>query len=568
MILKKNKTATKKEMKFFAWIILFLVLTVDISIAQQLAFPTADGYGKYVTGGRGGTVIEVTNLNDDGQPGSLRYAVNQSGARTIVFRVSGTIALTSSINITKGDLTIAGQTAPGDGICVKNYKFNISTSNVIIRYMRFRLGSEKVWGDDAFGGYSPKNSAGTSNTLPIKNIMIDHCSVSYGSDETLSIYDIENLTVQWCIISESLNKDGHGFGGIMGGWGASLHHTLFAHHKSRSPRFCGSRYQFNLKREVVDMRYNIIYDAGHSYGGEGGHHNVINNYYKRGESDFCNPTQPNPSTTDNEFMTCIYDSIFSTWYVNGNFIFGNATQTADNWSGGGVKLNWPALNKRIYNPLPSAYLGANETAEEAYIKVCNSAGANLPKRDTVDKRVVNEVKTNTGKVPLTMADIPGQAFPTLNSLPAPADDDHDGMPNNWEVAHNLKPNDAADRNSIGKDGYTQLEVYLNSLTGEISTGIKESQEQLPTRFVLHQNYPNPFNPTTVIKYQIANGSHVTLKIYDLLGREVATLLDEYQTSGNYSKDFGVENTQLVSGIYFCRLTAGEYSSVKKMILTK
>ncbi|MDP2036367.1 MAG: T9SS type A sorting domain-containing protein [Ignavibacteria bacterium] len=563
-----SQIRSKKEIKPIVWIVLLIVLTVDISIAQQLAFPTADGYGKYVTGGRSGAVIEVTNLNDDGQPGSLRYAINQSGARTIVFRVSGTIALTSSINITKGDLTIAGQTAPGDGICVKNYKFNISASNVIIRYMRFRLGSEKVWGDDAFGGYSPKNSAGTSNTLPIKNIMIDHCSVSYGSDETLSIYDIENLTVQWCIISESLNKDGHGFGGIMGGWGASLHHTLFAHHKSRSPRFCGARYQFNLKREVVDMRYNVIYNAGHSYGGEGGHHNVINNYYKRGESDFCNPTQPNPSTTDNEFMTCIYDSIFSTWYVTGNFIYGNATQTADNWSGGGVKLNWPALNKRIYNPLPSAYLGANETAEEAYIKVCNSAGANLPKRDTVDKRVVNEVKTNTGKVPLTMADIPGQAFPTLNSLPAPADDDHDGMPNNWELAHNLKPNDAADRNSIGKDGYTQLEVYLNSLTGEISTGIKESQERLPTRFVLHQNYPNPFNPTTVIKYQIANGSHVTLKIYDLLGREVATLLDEYQTSGNYSKDFGVENTQLVSGIYFCRLTAGEYSSVKKMILTK
>lgn len=554
-------------MKPIVWILL-LVLTVNISVAQQLAFPTADGYGKYVTGGRGGAVIEVTNLNDDGQPGSLRYAINQSGARTIVFRVSGTIALTSSINITKGDLTIAGQTAPGDGICVKNYKFNISASNVIIRYMRFRLGSEKVWGDDAFGGYSPKNSAGTSNTLPIKNIMIDHCSVSYGSDETLSIYDIENLTVQWCIISESLNKDGHGFGGIMGGWGASLHHTLFAHHKSRSPRFCGARYQFNLKREVVDMRYNVIYNAGHSYGGEGGHHNVINNYYKRGESDFCNPTQPNPSTTDNEFMTCIYDSIFSTWYVNGNFIYGNATQTTDNWSGGGVKLNWPALNKRIYNPLPSAYLGANETAEEAYIKVCNGAGSNLPKRDTVDKRVVNEVKTNTGKVPLTMADIPGEAFPTLKSLPAPVDDDHDGMSNNWELTHNLKPNDAADRNSIGKDGYTQLEVYLNSLTGEISTGIEENQEQLPTRFVLHHNYPNPFNPTTTIKYQIANGSHVTLKIYDLLGREVATLLDEYQTPGNYSKDFRSENAQLVSGVYFCRLTAGEYSSVKKMILAK
>ena len=254
------------------------------------AFPGADGYGKYVTGGRGGAVYEVTNLNDDGLPGSLRYAINQSGPRTVVFRVSGTIALKSTLKISNGDLTIAGQTAPGDGICIRNFKVGISASNVIIRYIRFRLGGK--WGEDAFGGFSPKKSAGSGTTLPIKNIMIDHCSVSYGTDETLSIYDIENLTVQWCIISESLNRDGHGFGGIMGGWGASLHHTLFAHHKNRSPRFCGARYQFNLQRELVDMRYNVIYNAAHSYGGEGGNYNVVNNYYNRGGEIFA--IQANP----------------------------------------------------------------------------------------------------------------------------------------------------------------------------------------------------------------------------------------------------------------------------------
>ncbi|MDP3682979.1 MAG: T9SS type A sorting domain-containing protein [Ignavibacteria bacterium] len=644
------------------WSVLFLFSSVYHGYAQQLAFPSADGYGKYVTGGRGGAVIEVTNLNDDNLPGSLRHALNQSGARTIVFRVSGTIALNSSVNITNGDLTIAGQTAPGDGICVKNYKFNISASNVIIRYIRLRLGDAKVWGDDAFGGYSSKNSAGTTNSLPIKNIMIDHCSVSYGSDETLSIYDIENLTVQWCIISESLNKDGHGFGGIMGGWGASLHHTLFAHHKSRSPRFCGARYQFNLKREVVDMRNNVIYNAGYSYGGEGGHHNVINNYYKRGGSYFCNPTQPNPSTTDNEFVGCIYDSIFSTWYVDGNYMYGNAAVTVDNWNGG-VKVNYPQLNIRIFNPLPSAYLGPNETAEEAFVKVCNDAGATLPKRDTVDKRVVSEVRNNTGKVPLTMADVPGEAFPTLNSLDAPKDDDHDGMPNDWEIARGLNPNSANDRNNIGQNGYTQLEVYLGSLTGEItnfvpveltsftatvsgitiqlrwitatevnnvgfeierrSVGSQQSavsswqkvsfvsgngtsnisreyfyaENNLPggkyfyrlrqidsdgtckyskeieitfgaivKDFKMQEAYPNPFNPSTSISYQLPFVSKVTLKVYDILGCEVAKLADGLVEAGNHTVTFNGSN--LSSGIYLAHFQAESFNQTIKLILSK
>ena len=440
-------------------LLVLLLCFTGVLYCQQLAFPGADGYGKYTTGGRGGVVYEVTNLNDDGLPGSLRYAINQSGPRTVVFRISGTIALKSTLKISNGDLTIAGQTAPGDGICIRNFKVDIRASNVIVRYIRFRLGEN--WGEDAFGGFSPKNSAG-SGSLPIKNIMIDHCSLSYGTDETLSLYDIENLTVQWCIISESLNRDGHGFGGIMGGWGASLHHNLFAHHKNRSPRFCGARYQFNLQRELVDMRYNVIYNAGKTYGGEGGHYNVVNNYYKRGGREFCNPSKPNPSETDKEFVGCIYDSIKSYWYVDGNYIYGNPTITANNWNGG-VKLNYPPLNIRIYSPLPSAYIGGNETAKQAFVKVCNGAGATLPKRDAVDKRIVKDVMENTGNMPLTLADIPGEAFPVLNSLPAPKDDDHDGMPDNWEKVNGLNPEDSKDGNEIGKDGYTNLENYLNSL---------------------------------------------------------------------------------------------------------
>lgn len=438
--------------------------TISFSVGapppKQLAFPGADGYGKYVTGGRGGAVYEVTNLNDDGQPGSLRWAVNQSGPRTIVFRVSGNIELSSTLKIANGDLTIAGQTAPGDGICLKGQTLGISASNVIIRYLRCRLGEN--WGRDALGGTSPKNSAGTGE-LPVKGIMIDHCSVSYGADETLSVYDVENVTTQWCIISESMNRDGHGYGGIMGGWGASLHHSLFAHHKSRSPRFCGARYQFNLDNELMDMRYNVIYNAGKSYGGEGGHFNVVKNYYKRCDGEFLNPSKPNPSETDNEFVGCVYDSIRSYWYVNGNYQVGNATTSADNWTGGGIKLSYPALNIRAFSPFPSEYSGPEESAHEAYHNVCEGAGATLPRRDTVDRRLTYEVRTNTGEVRNILADIPGDAFPALNSVDAPEDADHDGMPDEWETAMGLNPADPSDRNNLADDGYTMLEKYLNSI---------------------------------------------------------------------------------------------------------
>ena len=168
-------------------------------------------------------------------------------------------------------------------------------------------------------------------------------------------------------------------------------------------------------------------------------------------------------------MGCIYDSIKSYWYVDGNYICGNPEQTADNWNGG-VKLSYPPLNIRIYSPLPSAYIGGNETAEEAFVKVCNGAGATLPKRDTVDKRVVKDVINNTGSVPLTLADIPGEAFPVLNSLPAPNDNDHDGMPNDWETSQGLNKDNASDRNTITPDGYTMLEKYLNSI--EFNTPVK------------------------------------------------------------------------------------------------
>ena len=416
------------------------------------AFPGVEGFGKYTVGGRGGKVIEVTNLHDAG-PGSFRAAVSAKGPRTVVFRVSGTIALESELKIREPYLTIAGQTAPGDGICIKNYQVNFDTSQVIMRYLRFRPGDEKGKEQDAFGG------AGNQ-------IVVDHCSASWGVDETFSINKAANLTVQWCLVSESLyhslhKKGNHGYGGLWGGPGGSWHHNILAHHSSRNPRASG-----NVDSGLMDYRNNVIYNWGFNsaYGGELWPRNWINNYYKSG-----------PATDDK-----VRGRIFlqkdprGKMFAVGNFVAGFRAISADNWNGGiNFAPDGEATEKtlRVDRPFVVAPV-TTQSAEVAYGLVLAQAGASLV-RDAVDRRVVEEIRTGTatfgasykggGKGIIdSQKDVGG--WPELRSLPAPVDTDHDGVPDVWEQAHGLNPQDPADGpRSTTPGGYSNLERYLNSL---------------------------------------------------------------------------------------------------------
>jgi len=493
------------------------------------AFPGAEGFGRFTTGGRGGRVIYVTNLNDDNNAGSLRYALNQTGPRTILFQVSGTIQLKSKLTITRGDVTIAGQSAPGDGICLRDYSVENQADNVVVRFLRFRMGDEAKQQDDAFWGRNRSN------------IIIDHCTMSWSTDECASFYDNRNFTMQWCLLSESLrnsvhDKGSHGYGGIWGGEGASFHHNLLAGHDSRNPRFCGSRYSNRPDLELVDFRNNVVFNWGSNsaYAAEGGSYNLISNYYKSGpatsSSSKSRIIQPYPDDGTNSQPAGIYGK----FYVAGNYITSAPAVTADNWLG-----VTPHPNFNLYTPVitvkemkaTTEFSVASVTthpADVAYQKILDYAGASLI-RDDVDKRIIHDVGkgtatfTNGGNGSVngiidTQSAVGG--WPLLKSLPAPADSDADGMPDGWEDINGLSKNNSADAQLTTLDGkYTNLEVYLNSLVASITEN--ELKDGIYTSVANFQKLEDQMN------FQLNNSSGILLVssrqsikqicIYSLLG---------------------------------------------------
>lgn len=451
-------------------IILLLLLSVSKLTGQSLAFPGAEGGGKYTSGGRGGKVLYVENLNDKGK-GSFRKAIEEKGSRTIIFRVSGTIELEKTISIKNDSITIAGQTAPGDGICLKNYGLLIDANNVIIRYIRIRPGNESKQEMDAISG------------LNHNNIIIDHCSFSWSNDETASFYNNSNFTMQWCIISESLNRSSHhkgehGYGGIWGGNNATFHHNLLSDHNSRNPRFCGSRYTNKPEQENVDFRNNVIYNWGDNstYGGEEGNYNMVNNYYKHGSA-----TDKNAVKRILQLTQSFFDPRYNTdtlaagkFFIQGNVMEGFPEVTKNNWlygiQGEGITEKIKAKSK-LRKPVPNTKI-KTQSAYSAFQDVLNYAGANLH-RDSVDMRVVEEARTGIEKLGETfhggkkgIIDSPEEAggWPVLKQETPSVDSDNDGMTDEWELDRKLDPHNQNDGNKYTLSrNYTNLELYLQFL---------------------------------------------------------------------------------------------------------
>lgn len=447
------------------------------------AFPGAWGGGMFTTGGRGGKVIAVTNLNDSGE-GSFRAALEAKGPRIVVFRVAGTIDIEGDLNINHPDITIAGQSAPGDGICIAG-TLNINTHNVIVRHLRVRRGVP-------VGGQGDDNIGGN----PHHHIIIDHCSTSWGMDENISLYrhmrpshdgstqikdPARNITIQWTISSEALDARGHAFGGTWGGDPATFHHNLFASNTARNPSIGMSG--------PFDFRNNVVFNWRHRSvdgGDETSQINFINNYFK-----------PGPATNENMrdvFARIEQRSMYSPgsawaagdwypkevnrpgkWYVAGNIMHGNEEISTNNWKGMRIKETKgsiipegsdPSDYARVHTPFVGWPVAPHHTAEEAFEAVLAKAGATLPKRDAVDTRVVEMVRTGkptsgTGIIK-SVDEVGGYPELTYDQAQVPVDTDGDGMPDEWEKKYGLNPNDPSDgAKDTDGDGYTNVEEYLN-----------------------------------------------------------------------------------------------------------
>jgi pectate lyase len=480
---------------------------------RSIAFPGAEGGGMYATGGRGGEVCRVTTLEDDG-PGSLREAIEKRGRRTIVFDVSGTIELKENLQIREGDVTIAGQSAPGDGICLKNYTLRVQADNVIIRFLRFRPGDWVVGNDP--GEPTPDCIEGRN----LKNVIIDHCSMSWSIDELSSWYANEDFTLQWCLLYESLKSSGHGKGdhgytGLWGGNRASFHHNLLAHSDNRNPRVAHPLIEEvsypDFVPGVIDFRNNVVYDwgKGSGYGGEGRKANFVNNYYKPGPSTATNRrtqifepywTSENAYSQNSDKLS--YEvSPLGTFYAAGNVMEGSPSVTDDNWQGFGapkdgaggyyransadrITARTATAEQKAAMKLSAAhdiseFPVTTHPAALARELVLEYAGAAFWRegkvwRDEADSRAIASVGNGTGAVIDRPGDVGG--YPVLNASPAPADTDGDGMPDAWETSGGLNPRDPSDANKYTlEERYTNLEVYLNSLVADIIAAQNDPQ---------------------------------------------------------------------------------------------
>ncbi|MDE6290896.1 MAG: pectate lyase [Muribaculaceae bacterium] len=559
---------------------------------QAPAFPGAEGHGRFTTGGRGGQIIHVTNLNDSGE-GSLRWALAQSGPKTIVFDVSGYIDLKSQLNVTS-NTTIAGQTAPEGGITLRYYTLYFGQcDNVIVRFIRSRRSQVKDVNDGADATWGRRR----------KNIILDHCSFSWSIDEVASFYDNRNFTMQWCTIGEGLanpghSKGAHSYGGIWGGKEASFHHNYLTHIQNRAPRFNGARYEWDgwdktrfentVDAERVDFRNNVLYNWGNgngSYGGPGGGYiNIVNNYYQAGPGtkNKTRVTEISVGSSGNSTNDALR-GLCSRYYIDGNYVAAASAPESYDWKGvkydnGVVDMSGTKVKEGHddgYVPDPKHKFGENveyvqiqekdhvkvkldepidagivttQSAETVYNKVLDYCGASLY-RDAVDARYMEEARTGTvtyhGKE--AYVDKNGKVYPTSNTegildfindpekeenpntasfpvlpnnvRPDGFDTDMDGMPDEWETANGLNPNDPEDANLYTVDSkgtYTNVEVYLNQLVEDI---MKAGNADAIS--AVDEYYPECVKMSGVETIETTKGDVVAVEYYDLNGMRLA-----------------------------------------------
>ena len=529
---------------FYFAIILIAGQAISCFSQEVPAFPGAEGYGGYVTGGRGGRVIYVTHIKDNtdkfgaGYKGSFRAAIETPGSDpiTIAFKCGGVISPMGALNCSRSNITIAGQTALGNGICIKNYGINFSGNNIIVRYMRFRVG-------DAIMQNNPALTFSNG-----KKAIIDHCSFSWSVEENVNITDVDSVSLQWCINSESLYNSTHikgerAYAAQWGGEHASYHHNLLAHHNSRMPRQNGNT--SNDYQLTWDYRNNVHYNWGNPeafYGGGieqvGGfcHSNLVNNFYKPGPATttskssqyFCAPSGGRPAVVGegNEY---IYG--YGLWYLNGNVMYDNPEKTNDNWLG----LYGPVEHQSVdsFDAAPVMTF----SAEKAYQDVLALAGATKPHRDTIDARIIYEVVSGTATfggilgshsgiidhhTDTKPADAPPgwdawEMYMKVDSTEAPPDTDRDGIPDWWEDLNGLESDNPDDGRALASDnsGYTNLEKYLNSDDAGRSGPTAVSENFLSP---MMEVYPNPIREFFAIHSLLVPER---IEIYCMSGLKVA-----------------------------------------------
>lgn len=455
-------------MKLASTLFGFFLLTTVGPAAEPPAFPGAEGFGRMARGGRGGDVYHVTTLADAG-PGSLREGIRSArGPRTVVFEVSGEIQLRSALLVDKPFLTIAGQTAPGDGITIRDFSVQMkNTHDVIVRFVRFRLGDENK-GPDA------KGADDTLTTDDVDRVILDHCSLSWAVDGTHDLRRGGNFTLQWCIVSEALNRSLHNKGAhamaasyrdLTGN--ITLHHNLIATCRDRHPSLGSAKAP---PRHIVDFRNNLVYNWTSPGTTNFADHfvNCINNVWR-----------PGPTSDLAKLPIAMKGSLpdLAKGYMSGNIFEQRDDLTRDNYAAldfkrwlkpygkyeyAGTLADWKAAGPAdLGDALPRT-----QPAAEAAELVLAHAGASL-RRDAVDRRVVDDVRHGRGRVIDSQREVGG--FPPLRSAPAPLDSDRDGMPDAWESAQGLDPRNPADRNGTDRHGYTHLERYLHSLTDGIGS---------------------------------------------------------------------------------------------------